>query len=243
MSGPAPGGYEALALTPAEREQIEEQLSACFGLTPAGARAWVATSARRGWYYGWRVGERIAASVAFEPLEFRRGGRAAGAAPLRALLLQSHYVHPDFRGQGYRVREAFLDEVLERHDGRTIVLCLYDDALAGYWREAGFDLEHGRETVTTAAALDRWAAALSPVVSAGYLAAKREEAEADGASVTEVCGLMLISDRGSAAHTELLVTDLERARLAPPALLAQPLEVTTIMSYPARLGLFCPVVV
>jgi len=241
--GSAPGGYELLTLAPAEREQIEEQLGACFGLTPAGARAWVATSARRGWYYGWRAGERIAASVAFEPLEFARGGRAAGAAPLRALLLQSHYVHPDFRGQGYRVREAFLDAVLERHDGRAIVLCLYDDALTDYWHEVGFELEHGREIVTVAAALDRWAAALSPAVSAGYLAVKREEAAADGASITESGGLVLIRDRGSAVHTELLVTDLEQARLAPEALLARPLEVTTIMSYPARLGLFCPVVV
>jgi len=141
------------------------------------------------------------------------------------------------------VREAFLDAVLERHGAETIVLCLYEDALAEYWGEVGFRVEHGREIVPVGAALDRWAAALSPVVSAGYLAVKCEEAAADGASITESGGLVLIRDRGSAVHTELLVTDLEQARRAPAALLARPLEVTTIMSYPVRLGLFCPVVV
>jgi GNAT superfamily N-acetyltransferase len=243
VSGSALGGYEPLTLARAEREQIEEQLSACFGLTPAGARAWVATSARCGWYYGWRVGERIAASVAFEPLEFGRGGRAAGAASLRALLLQSHYVHPDFRGQGYRVREALLDQVLERHGAETVVLCLYEDALAEYWREVGFRVEHGRETITVAAALARWAAALSPVVTDDYLAAKREEAAADGASIAEADGLVLVRARGAATHTELLVADVDRALRASPALLAESLEVTTIMSYPLRHGLFCPVMV
>jgi GNAT superfamily N-acetyltransferase len=241
VSGSASGGYGPLKLAPAEREQMEEQLGACFGLTPAGARAWVATSARSGWYYGWKVGETVAASVAFEPLEFARGGRAAEAAPLRALLLQSYYVHPDFRGQGYRLREAFLDEVLERHDGRTIVLCLYDDALTEYWGEVGFRVEHGRETITVAAALARWAAALSPVVTTDYLAVKREEAAADGATIAEADGLALVRARGAATHTELLVADVDRARCAPTALLAESLEVTTIMSYPARLGLFCPI--
>lgn len=243
MSGSAPGGYEPLTLTPEEREQIEEQLCACFGLTPAGARAWVATSARNGWYYGWKVGATVAASVAFEALAFARGGRPADPAPLRALMLQSHYVHPDYRGRGYRVREDFLDAVLELHDAEAVVLCLYEDALAEYWSEVGFQVEHGRETITVAAAIARWAAAVSPVVSAGYLAVKREEADADGATVSEADGLVLVRARGSASHTELLVTDTDRALGAPPALLAEPLEVTTIMSYPSRRGLFCPVVV
>lgn len=243
MSGSASGDYEPLSLTPAERGQIEEQLCACFGLTPAGARAWVATSARSGWYYGWKVGESVAASVAFEPLEFAPGGRAAGAVPLRALLLQSHYVHPDYRGQGYRVREAFLDAALKRHGAETVVLCLYEDALAEYWREVGFQVEHSRETITVATALARWAVAVSPVVTADYLEAKREEAEADGATITEADGLVLVRAPGAATHTELLVTDADRALRAPPALVAESLEVTTIMSYPSRHGLFCPVVV
>ena len=246
MSGSAPGGYEPLSLTPAEREQIEEQLCACFGLTPAGARAWVATSARSGWYYGWKVGETVAASVAFEALACARGGRAAGAAgaaPLRALLLQSHYVHPDYRGLGYRIRESLLDAVLERHGAEMVVLCLYEDALAKYWGEVGFRVEHVRETISVAAALARWAAAASPVVTDDYLAVKREEAAADGATITEADGLMLVRARGAATHTELLVADVDRARRAPMALLAEPLEVTTIMSYPSRRGLFCPVVV
>lgn len=243
MSGPAPGGYEPLALTPGERAQIEEQLGACFGLTPAGARAWVATSARNGWYYGWKVGEKVAASVAFEPLEFAPGGRPDDPVPLRALLLQSHYVHPDYRGRAYRVREAFLDAVLERHGAEAVVLCLYEDALARYWGEVGFQVEHGRETITVAAALARWAAAAAPVVTAEYLAVKREEAEADGAAVTEAGGLALVRARGAASNTELLVVDVDLALRAPPALLAEPLEVTTIMSYPSRRGLFCPVVV
>jgi hypothetical protein len=107
----------------------------------------------------------------------------------------------------------------------------------------GFRLEHGRETITVAAALARWAAALSPVVTDDYLAVKREEAEADDATITEAGGLVLVRARGAATHTELLVVDIDRALRAPPALLAEPLEVTTIMSYPARRGLFCPVVV
>jgi hypothetical protein len=241
VSDSAPGGYEPMSLTPAEREQIEEQLCACFGLTPAGARAWVATSARSGWYYGWKDGGTVAASVAFEPLAFARGGRRADPDPLRALLLQSHYVHPDYRGQGYRVREAFLDAVLERHCAETVVICLYEDALAEYWREVGFRVEHGRETITVAAALARWAAALSPVVTADYLAVKRKEAEADGATTTEADGLVLVRARGAATHTELLVADVDRALRAPKAMLAESLEVTTIMSYPSRHGLFCPV--
>ncbi len=85
------------------------------------------------------------------------------------------------------------------------MICLYEDALAGYWREVGFVVEHGRETITVAAALARWAAALSPVVTAGYLAVKREEAEADGAMTTEADGLVLLRAGGAVAHTELLV--------------------------------------
>jgi hypothetical protein len=238
-----PGGYEPLAVTPDERRQIEEQLSACFGLTPAGSRAWVDTSVRLGHYYGWKDGAAVAASVAFEPLGFARGGRAAGAASVRALLLQSHYVHPGYRGKGYRVRESFLDEALARHGGELVVLCLYEDDLTEYWAEVGFALEHGRETVTVAEALARWSAGLAPIVTPAYRAEKVEEAVADGAFVTEAGGLLLIRARESATHTELLVTDLERARLAPAELLAQLLEITPIMSYPARRGLFCPVVV
>jgi len=234
----APGGYEPLALTQDERAQIEAQLSACFDLTTAGARAWVATSARSGWYYGWKVGERVAASVAFEPLGFAHGPEA-----FQSLLLQSHYVHPAFRGRGYRVTAAFLDEVLARHGAQAIVLCLYEDALARYWSEEGFALEYGRETITVAEALRRWAGAPAPVVGAGYLAVKREEAEADGAEIVAADGLVLLRARGSEPYTELLVTDLGRALQAPADLLAARLEVIPIMSYPVRRELFCPIVV
>ena len=72
---------------------------------------------------------------------------------------------------------------------------------------------------------------------------KREEAEADGATFTEADGLVLVRARGAATHTELLVADIDRALRAPPTLLAESLEVTTIMSYPSRRGLFCPVAV
>jgi len=232
------GGYELLALTAAERAQIEAQLSACFDLTAAGAHAWVETSARAGMYYGWKVGETVAASVAFEPLGF-----ALGSETFQSLLLQSHYVHPAYRGQGYRVTAALLDGVLKRHGAQAIVLCLYEDALARYWSEVGFVLEHGRETITVAEALRRWAAAPAPIVTAGYLAVKREEAAADGAFVTEADGLVLLRARGSGPHTELLVIDLERALQAPAGMLVEQLEVTPIMSYPVRRGLFCPIVV
>jgi GNAT superfamily N-acetyltransferase len=129
----ARGGYELLALTPDERLQIEAQLSACFALTAAGARTWVDTSERAGMYYGWKVGETVAASVAFEPLGF-----ALGSETFRSLLLQSHYVHPVYRGRGYRITTEFLDEVLARHGAAAIVLCLYEDELARYWGEVGF---------------------------------------------------------------------------------------------------------
>ena len=234
----ARGGYELLALTPDERLQIEAQLSACFALTAAGARTWVDTSERVGMYYGWKVGETVAASVAFEPLGF-----ALGSETFRSLLLQSHYVHPVYRGRGYRITTEFLDEVLARHGAAAIVLCLYEDELARYWGEVGFVLEHGRETITVAEALRRWAAAPTPIVTAGYLAVKREEAAADGAVITEADGLVLLRARGSVAHTELLVTDLERALQAPARLLADSLEVAPVMSYPSRRGLFCPILV
>ena len=232
------GGYDALALTATERAQIEAQLSACFDLTASGARAWVDTSARAGMYYGWKVGETVAASVAFEPLGFALGDEA-----FRSLLLQSHTVHPAFRGRGYRITAEFLAEVLARHGAQAIVLCLYEDALTSYWGEVGFVLEHGRETITVAEALRRWGAAPAPVITAGYLAVKREEAEADGAEITEADGLVLLRACGSATHTELLVTDLERALRAPAGLLADLLEIIPIMSYPVRRGLFCPIVV
>ena len=232
------GGYELLALTAAERAQIEAQLSACFDLTAAGAHAWVETSARAGMYYGWKVDETVAASVAFEPLGFADGSKA-----IQSLLLQSHYVHPEYRGKGFRITSAFLDEVLTRHGAQAIVLCLYEDTLTSYWGEVGFVLEHGREIITVAEALRRWGAAPAPVVSARYLAVKREEAAADGAFVTEADGLVLLRARGSGPHTELLVIDLERALQAPAGLLAEPLELIPIMSYPVRRGLFCPIVV
>ncbi len=133
-------------------------------------------------------------------------------------------MHPGYRGKGYRVTREFLDEVLARHGAAAVVLCLYEDALTRYWREVGFVLEHGRETITVVEALRRWAVAPAPVVTAGYLAVKREEAEADGASVVEADGLVLLRARGSAAHTELLVVDLGRARRAPARLLAELLE-------------------
>jgi hypothetical protein len=72
---------------------------------------------------------------------------------------------------------------------------------------------------------------------------KREEAEADSGTITEADGLVLVRARGAATHTELLVADVDRALSAPTALPAELLEVTTIMSYPSRRGLFCPVVV
>jgi hypothetical protein len=61
--------------------------------------------------------------------------------------------------------------------------------------------------------------------------------------ITAADGLMLLRARGSVAHTELLVTDLERALQAPARLLADSLEVAPVMSYPSRRGLFCPILV
>lgn len=235
---PSPaGGYRPIAVTDDERRQIEEQLRVCFGLTARAARTWVDTSVRTGSYYAWKDGDRVAASLAVEPLDFAR----PGGERLRSVLLQSHYIHPDYRGRGYRVTPAFLDAVMETERAEVVILCLYEPELTRYWEEVGFAVEHGRDVLTVGEALERWAAGLVPVVTPRYLGERLEEAEADGAGLTRADGLVLIRARGSEAHTELLVTDPERARTADPALLAEPLELITIMSYPGRVGLFCPI--
>ena len=92
-----PPPFVELALTPNEREQIETQLAASFGLTPEAARTWVETTTRRGVCFG-RVahGGVIAASYAAETVALARGDER-----LAAVMLQSCYVHPEFRGRGY----------------------------------------------------------------------------------------------------------------------------------------------
>src|SRR5512136_3045943 len=94
---PAPPPFVELELTSDERAQIEKQLAVCFDLTPEAARTWVETTARRGVCFG-RVasGGVIAASFAAEALPLARDEEYR-----TAVMLQSCYVHPAYRGQGY----------------------------------------------------------------------------------------------------------------------------------------------
>jgi GNAT superfamily N-acetyltransferase len=111
-----PSHYEPLTVTAGERTQIEAQLVASFRLTPAGARAWVDTSLRNGLYFGRKDDERVAASFAAETLGLSRGDECC-----RAVLLQSHYVHPDYRGKGYGIQRVDLDALLARFLADVVV--------------------------------------------------------------------------------------------------------------------------
>lgn len=179
-----PPPFVALDLTTPERAQIEAQLSAAFELTPEAARVWVATTARRGACFG-RVESDgvIAASYAAETLTLAREHER-----LTVVMLQSCYVHPDFRGRGYGLARADVAALRRRFAADAVVLTLFDDGLVPYWRRRGFDVVQRPEVVSLGAYLSRAGTAFSPVLSEEAIAAKLAEDVADGALVTRVSG-------------------------------------------------------
>ena len=194
--------YVPLTVTAGEREQIEAQLVASFGLTPAGARAWVDTSLRSGAYFGRKDGERVAASFAAETLDLARGDESR-----RAVLLQSHYVHPDYRGKGYGIQRHDLDALLARFHADAVVLSLYDDGLVPYWERRGFVVEQRAEVVGLSICLERVRHAFHPVFTETYVAEKLQEQAAEGAEVVRTDGIVAVRARGSREVGELLVLD------------------------------------
>jgi GNAT superfamily N-acetyltransferase len=229
-------GYRPLAVTPDERAQIEAQLSASFGLTADGARAWVDTTLRNGCYFGRKDGDCVAASFALEEMGFRRGDEVR-----KTLFLQSHYVHPRYRGLGYGVTRRDLDRVRTRLSADAVVLSLYADELVDYWEQRGFAVEQRREVVALSAYLERLAASFAPVLTAAYIAEKVHEAESDGAEVALQDGMLAIRARDDNVVTELLTVDPTAAVAAVDRYPALRIRLRTVMSYPRALGLFCPV--
>lgn len=224
-----------LAVTVGEREQIEAQLVASFGLTPAGARAWVDTSLRNGAYFGRKDGEWVAASFATETLVF-----AFGDERRRAVLLQSHYVHPDYRGKGYGIQRGDLDALLARFSADVVVLSLYDDGLIPYWERRGFVVEQRAEIVGLSLCLERVRRSFHPVFTETYVTEKLHEAAAEGAEVVRADGIVAVRVRESSEVGELLVIDAALAA-AHTSTADMRVALRTIMSYPAAIGLFCSV--
>ena len=234
MTQRPPSHYEPLTVTAGERAQIEAQLVASFGLTPAGARAWVDTSLRNGVYFGRKDGERVAASFAAETLGLSRGDECR-----RAVLLQSHYVHPDYRGKGYGIQSGDLDALLARFLADVVVLSLYDDGLIPYWGRRGFVVEQRAEVVGLSRCLERVGRSFHPVFTETYVTEKLHEAAAEGADVVQSNGIIAVRARDSSEVGELLVVDAALAAAHAGGGADVRVALRTIMSYPAAIGLFC----
>jgi len=200
-----PPPFVELALTPNEREQIETQLAASFGLTPEAARTWVETTTRRGVCFG-RVahGGVIAASYAAETVTLARGDER-----LAAVMLQSCYVHPEFRGRGYGLTRGDVAALRRRFRADAVILTLFDDGLVPYWRHRGFAVVQRAEVTSLATCLRRAASAFSPALTEEAIDAKLAEVSANGATATDlaVAGMRLVLVRypGDDAVDELIV--------------------------------------
>lgn len=257
-----PPPFVELELTPDERAQTEEQLAASFGLTPQAARMWVETTARSGVCFG-RVaggrvasgrasGRRVAASFAAEPLPLARGDEHR-----TAVMLQSCYVHPDYRGCGFGIERSDVEALRRRFAADAVALTLFDDGLIPYWRRRGFEVVQAAETIDVAEYLRRAHRAFSPASGDRAVAEKLAEVAADGAVVTETDGLVLVRYPGDDVVDELVVRAARRAaELAP--VLAEPaptaaapaagrgdgalrLRLKTVMASPGDLALVCAI--
>ena len=232
--GPPPGPppYVELELTPAERAQIEEQLAACFGLTSEAARQWVATTARNGVCFGRVIGDRVAASFAAEALPLTRGSER-----LTAVMLQSCYVHPDFRGRGFGLERADVDALRRRFAADAVVLTLLDDGLAPYWRRRGFDVVQRAEVITVDEYGTRAQRAYSPALDDRALAAKIAEVTADGAVVSEADGYTAVRYPGDEVVDELILHEVPVAGDTRDVRV----RLKTVMAVPGDLELVCAV--
>lgn len=236
----SPPPFVELALTPDEREQIELQLVVCFDLTPEAARTWIETTARDGVCFG-RVASDglIAASYAAEKLAFVRGDER-----LTAVMLQSYYVRPEFRGRGYGLARGDVAALRRRFAADVVILTLFDNGLVPYWRRRGFEVVQRAEVVRLAAYLRRAATAFSPALGESAVAAKLAENIADGATVAELSpgdgDLLLIRYPGSEVVEELIVRGpWAAARRRPVPDVAVRLK--TVMASPGGLDLVCAI--
>jgi GNAT superfamily N-acetyltransferase len=245
---PAPPPFVELALTIAERAQIEVQLAACFGLTAEAARTWVETTARSGACFGRLSGGRVAASFTAEALPLARGDER-----LAAVMVQSCYVHPDFRGRGYGLERADIAALRRRFAADAVVLTLFDDGLVPYWRRRGFEVVQRAQEIDLSEYVRRAQEAFSPAPDERAVADKLAEVAADGAQVTETDGLVLVCYPGDDAVQELIVRDPRRAAksvaaaadLATVAPAAEPdalrVRLKTVMASPGDLELVCAI--
>lgn len=229
---PAPPPFVELELTPVERAQIEEQLAGCFGLTPAAARTWVETTEGRGACYGRVVGGQVAASFAAETLPLARGTER-----LTAVMLQSCYVRPDYRGRGFGLERADVDELRRRFAADAVVLTLFDDGLVPYWRRRGFDVAQRAEVVTFDEYSARAQRAFSPGLDQRALAAKLAEVTADGAVLSEERGIIAVRYPGDEVVDELILRDAR----APGDAKDLRVRLKTVMASPGDLELVCAI--
>ena len=62
-------------------------------------------------------------------------------------MLQSCYVHPGYRGQGYGLSRTDLEGLRRRFVADVVVLTLLDDGLVSYWHRRGFDVVQRAEVI------------------------------------------------------------------------------------------------
>jgi hypothetical protein len=227
--------YRELVVGPGERRQIEEGLSAAFGLSPAGAAGWVDTTLEHGVYFGARDGDVVAGSFAGEALDFARGDRRRTLA-----LLQSHFIRPEYRGRGWGVSPQTLEELRLRFAADGVVICLYDEPLRRYWGRLGFEIEHEATVMRLDEHVARSQESLSPVVTPDFVDEKVYETEAAGGLVERFGGMLALTHPGDDAITELLVLDRAAAREWAASRSSRPVRLRTVMTWPRRLDLFCP---
>jgi GNAT superfamily N-acetyltransferase len=239
MSSATPPFVE-LRLTPDERVQIEGQLAAGFDLSPEAARRWVETTARRGVCFG-RVASSgvVAASYAAEPLPLVRGDESR-----TAVMLQSCYVHPAYRGRGHGLARVDVEDLRRRFAADAVVLTLFDDGLVPYWRRRGFEVAQGAEVVDLSSYLSRAATAFSPALGDEAIAAKLAETIADGATVNELSVgdsvLLLVRYPGDDVVEELIVRD-PRVPVRCRAVPVVAVRLKTVMVNPGDLDLICAI--
>ena len=234
MSPPAapPPPFRELALDLDEREQIAGQLAACFGLTDEAARTWLETTARSGVCFGRVVGGRVAASFAAEALPLVRGSERC-----TAVMVQSFYVHPDFRGRGYGIEQTDVEALRRRFGAGVAVLTLFDEGLVPYWRGRGFEVVQRAEVVTFGEYSARAARAFTPALDERALTAKLAEVKADGAVVTDDGRLIVVRYPGDAVATELI----PRGSPVPGQGMDLRVRLKTVMASPGDLELVCAI--
>ncbi len=181
----------------------------------------------------------IAASYAAETLPLVRAHDRRSA-----VMLQSCYVHPAFRGRGYGLAASDVQELQRRFAADAVVLTLLDDGLVPYWRRRGFEVVQQAETVDLSVYLGRAATAFSPAPCDAAIAAKLAETAADGARVIELPpgegALFLVTYHGDDVADALIVRDLDAAvawRASPDVTV----RLKTVMAVPADLELVCAI--